>query len=114
MRGLVELRDLTLSWSYDRGILTNGNIKTQGLKLVSEVGELCDNIAKGNNIEDDIGDCLVVLTNMAALAGTTLERCWEVAYEDIKDRKGFLNSDGTFIKSTDTNYEQLKLDFDGN
>jgi len=112
MKSLVELRDLTLSWSHDRGILTNGKLTTQGLKLASEVGELCDNITKGFNIEDDIGDCLVVLTNIAALYSTTLERCWEVAYNDIKDRKGFLNSNGNFIKSTDPKYEQLKMEFD--
>jgi hypothetical protein len=111
MRGLTELRDLTLEWSKDRGILTNGKAVTQALKLVSEVGELADNIIKGNNIEDDIGDCLVVLTNLAALKNTTLEACWNKAYGDIKDRKGFLNSEGTFIKSTDENYGQLYKEF---
>ena len=111
MRDLNTLRDLTLQWSYDRGILTNGKVTTQGLKLVSEVGELCDNIAKGKDIRDDIGDCLVVLANIAALSKLTLEECWNHAYEDIKDRKGFLNEHGNFIKSTDVAYEQLLIDF---
>ena len=112
--GLEELHTKTLQWSYDRGILTNGKIVSQALKLGSEVGELQDNAAKDNliAIKDDIGDCLVVLTNLANLAGTTLEECWEVAYNDIKDRKGFLNANGNFIKSTDANYEQLLLEFE--
>ncbi len=112
MDNLTTLRDLTLQWSADRGILKNGNALAQGLKLASEVGELADNIIKGNDIRDDIGDCLVVLTNIAALKNTTLEACWDKAYSDIKDRKGFLNSEGTFIKTTDKNYEQLVMAFE--
>lgn len=112
MENLTTLRDLTLQWSYDRGILTNGKTTTQALKLVSEVGELCDNVGKGKSIVDDIGDCLVVLTNLASLEGLTLEQCWLHAYNDIKDRKGFLNANGNFIKSTDTNYEQLLMEFE--
>lgn len=111
MLSLKQLVVNTLKWSHDRGILTNGNAKTQGLKLVSEVGELCDNLAKGNCTKDDIGDCLVVLTNIAALQGTTLEECWTTAWNDIKDRKGFLNAEGTFIKSTDPKFDQLVMEF---
>jgi len=106
MRGLVELRDLVLQWSADRGILTNGKVTTQALKLVSEVGELADNTIKGKDVADDIGDCMVVLINLAALHGFTLEHCLNKAYEDIKDRKGFLNAEGTFIKDTDPAYEE--------
>ena len=78
------------------------------------MGELMDNAAKDNleAMKDDIGDCLVVLTNIANLAGTTLEECWEVAYNDIKDRKGFLNANGNFIKSTDEDYAKLLADFE--
>lgn len=101
MRNLNTLRDLTLAWSEDRGILKNGKTTTQALKLVSEVGELCDNVGKGRNIKDDIGDCLVVLTNLAFLEKLTLEECWEHAYEEIKDRKGHLNEHGNFIKEGD-------------
>ena len=111
---LDELQEKTLQWSGVRGILANSKITTQALKLGSEAGELMDNAAKGNleAIKDDIGDCLVVLTNLANLAGATLEECWEVAYNDIKDRKGFLNSNGNFIKSTDKNYAKLLAEFE--
>lgn len=104
---LNDLEAATIKWSADRGILKNGKIQTQILKLVSEIGEMTDNIAKGNDIKDDIGDCLVLLTNIAHLNSTNLTECWNIAYNDIKDRKGFLNSNGAFIKNTDSNYDEL-------
>ena len=88
-------------WSNDRGIIKNGTKQSQCLKLVSEVGELADNIAKGRDVWDDIGDCMVVLNNLAVMHGSTLEHCLSFAYEDIKDRKGYLNSSGVFIKEGD-------------
>jgi len=104
---LNKLEEKTLQWSKDRGIIDNGKVETQVLKLISEMGELADNVAKGKDIKDDIGDCLVVLTNIATMSGTDLLECWEVAYDDIKDRKGFLNKNGTFIKESDASYKEL-------
>jgi len=109
---LEQCHEKTLEWSHDRGILTNGKSITQALKLGSEVGELQDNVAKGLCIKDDIGDCLVVLTNLANLEGLTLSECWSHAYHDIKDRQGFLNANGNFIKSTDPTYAQQKIEFE--
>jgi NTP pyrophosphatase (non-canonical NTP hydrolase) len=88
-------------WSMSRGIINNSTPLAQFAKLVSEVGELGDNIAKQRNVEDDIGDCLVVLNTLAVMFDTSLERCLEVAYDDIKDRKGHMNSEGIFIKEGD-------------
>jgi NTP pyrophosphatase (non-canonical NTP hydrolase) len=68
---------------------------------VSEVGELGDNVAKERDVTDDIGDCLVVLNNLAIMNDTTLEECLKVAYNDIKDRKGHMNTHGVFIKEGD-------------
>lgn len=107
---MKELQYNILQWAHARGILTNSSPQIQGLKLVSEIGELCDNLAKGRDVRDDIGDAIVVLTIIANMKGTTLEECMEVAYNDIKDRKGYLNSDGIFIKETD----QLKMEFTDN
>ena len=101
MIGMINLEQMTLQWAEARGILANSTPQIQGLKLVSEIGELADNLAKGRNVEDDIGDCLVVLTLIANMKGTSLTKCFNVAYNDIKDRKGYLNSDGIFIKETD-------------
>jgi len=109
---LIKLEEKIVKWSSDRGIIQNGKASTQCLKLVSEVGELADHITKGLDVKDDIGDCFVVLTNIARLSGTTLEECVNLAYEDIKDRKGFLNSQGNFIKESDPKYKQLKFKFD--
>lgn len=109
MENLTTLRDLTLHWADERGILKNGKVTTQALKLVSEVGELCDNVGKDRSIKDDIGDCLVVLTNLAALSNLTLEQCWSHAYNEIKDRKGYLNDQGNFIKEGDIDYSAPKI-----
>lgn len=103
MGRISELIDLCTQWSSDRGIFVNGTVATQALKLVSEVGELADNVAKRRDIADDIGDCLVVLNNLAVMNELSLEECLEVAYVDIKDRRGYLNGAGVFIKESDRN-----------
>ena len=112
MMDLNTVEEKIVQWSHDRGILQNGKAITQCLKLMSELGELADNLAKGNDTKDDIGDVFVVLTNIARLEGHTLVECANHAYDDIKDRKGFLNANGNFIKSTDANYAQLLMDFE--
>jgi NTP pyrophosphatase (non-canonical NTP hydrolase) len=86
------------AWSEARLILKNGKRETQYLKLMEEMGELASSIAKGRDVRDDIGDCLVVLNNLAVMSGTTLEECLGIAYYQIKDRKGFLNGNGVFVK----------------
>lgn len=108
---LRQLSEATLEWSRDRGILQNGKAVTQTLKLVSEVGELADNLIKGKDTKDDIGDILVLLCNIAYLTDTTLKESWSIAYDDIKDRKGFLNGQGNFIKDTTPGYEELYAEF---
>ena len=106
---LDDLKNKTLEWSKTRKITVNGNPQTQALKLVSEMGEVCDGIIKDNvdEVKDGIGDCLVVLTNLSALMDLTLEECWTQAWNDIKDRKGVLLPNGNFVKSTDKNFERL-------
>ena len=91
--------DLIRTWANDRGLYDKGDPKTQALKLVEEVGETCRAILKGNqkDIEDGIGDAVVVLTNLAHLCDTDIEHCIELAYNEIKDRKGKMDN-GTFKK----------------
>ena len=91
--------DLIREWASKRGLYKKGDSKTQALKLVEEVGETCRAILKGNqtDIEDGIGDCIVVLTNLAVLCNTDIEHCIESAYNEIKDRKGKMDN-GTFKK----------------
>ena len=91
--------DLIRAWANERGLYKGGDTKTQSLKLVEEVGEICRAILKGNDsdVEDGIGDAVVVLTNLAELQGTSIEHCIDTAYNEIKDRTGKMDN-GTFKK----------------
>ena len=70
---------------------------------MQELGELSDDICSDiyNDLTDSLGDMLVVMINILARNKLTLEECLEVAYEDIKDRKGKM-VDGIFIKEGDS------------
>lgn len=155
-----KLRELTHAWADARGIVKNGKVSTQLLKLVSEYGELCEAViaADEHEIRDAIGDMMVVISNVASIEGIEpglglidaipshipsvmtigvklgdlcdasikgqsiqlvmrlliahlyhyaerdhggLLACWEGAYGEIKDRKGYLNEHGNFIKEED-------------
>jgi phosphoribosyl-ATP pyrophosphohydrolase len=91
--------NLIRAWAEERGIYTNGDIKTQYVKLQEETGELAQAILKNNkkDIIDAIGDSVVVLTNLAALAGVDIEHCIDVAYGEISNRTGNMIN-GTFVK----------------
>ena len=91
--------DLIREWADERGLYENGDSKTQALKLVEEVGETCRAILKEDREEviDGIGDCVVVLTNLAELVGVPIEICIAAAYEEIKNRKGKMVN-GTYKK----------------
>jgi len=91
--------DLIRGWAQTRGLYDGGDPKTQALKLVEEVGETCRAILKQDTKEmiDGIGDCVVVLTNLAELIGTPIEDCIDKAYNEIKGRTGKMNN-GTFKK----------------
>jgi len=91
--------DLIRDWADERGLYENGDTKTQALKLVEEVGETCRAILKEDFEEtvDGIGDCVVVLTNLAELQGVSIEACIAAAYEEIKGRKGKMVN-GTYKK----------------
>ena len=86
-------------WGGERGLYTKGDTKTQFCKLMEEAGELGRAILKNDNEEfiDAIGDMVVVLTNLAHLGGTTIEKCIDTAYEVIAKRTGKMVN-GTFVK----------------
>lgn len=100
---MYELISKVLTWANDRNLIDGGCPKSQMLKCVSEVGELADNVNKQNDIRDDIGDVLVTLIILSAQHDLDLLQCLQVAYDDIKDRKGVM-LDGVFIKDTDPAY----------
>jgi len=91
--------DLIREWAEDRGLYAEGDPKTQALKLVEEVGETCRAILKKDyeEVVDGIGDCVVVLTNLAELMDVSIEDCIAAAYEEIRNRKGKMVN-GTFKK----------------
>ena len=92
--------DLIREWADERGLYKHGDPKTQSLKLVEEVGEICRATLKEDHDEviDGIGDAVVVLTNLAELIGVPIESCIEKAYYEIKDRKGKM-ANGTYVKN---------------
>ena len=101
MSGRIEtLVDKISMWHRDRNLIDGSDDKSQFAKLIQEAGELSDNICKGKDIKDDIGDMMVVLINIAVRNDITIEECLQVAYDDIKDRKGRM-VDGVFIKEDD-------------
>jgi NTP pyrophosphatase (non-canonical NTP hydrolase) len=91
--------ELIRGWARQRGIYRNGDTKTQCLKLYEEAGELSKAILKEDRDEfiDAIGDCVVVLVNLAELGNVSIEHCIEMAYTQIANRKGKMIN-GTFVK----------------
>lgn len=59
---LETLVEQVVAWANDRNLINGSNSVQQGLKLMSEYGELCDSIAKNDldGIKDGIGDVAVV------------------------------------------------------
>ena len=86
-------------WGNKKGILNQGDAKTQLIKLYEETGELSQAVLKNNkeDIIDAVGDIVVVLTNFAELAGSNIEDCIQSAYDEISNRTGKMIN-GTFVK----------------
>ena len=91
--------ELIREWARVRGIYKQGDSKTQYVKLQEEAGELAKALLDRDmeEIQDAIGDIVVVLTNLAKLEGLNIEDCIKSAYNEIKDRKGSIKNN-TFVK----------------
>lgn len=116
-------------WHEDRNLIKGATDNSQFEKLLEEILELyatlnptlepreifdgvgdvaykllkADRIKQatiGKTIEDDVGDINVVLVNLLERNGFTMQQCLEVAWNDIKDRKGKM-IDGVFVKESD-------------
>ena len=95
----VEMK--IVQWGEARGIVQNSTPKAQWHKTVEEVEELRGAI-KANDREamkDAYGDILVTLIMGCACADLDLVDCLKLAYNQIKDRKGYLTPEGIFVKS---------------
>jgi len=95
----VNQFELIREWATKRGIYEKGDVKTQVIKLQEEAGELAKSILKNDKEEfvDAIGDCVVVLTNLAKLGGYNIEDCIKSAFDVINSRTGKMVN-GTFVK----------------
>ena len=89
-------------WSIDKD-LDKGNSFTQYAKSSEEMGEVAAALCRNDidELRDGIGDVIVTLVILAQQNGMTLYECLEQAYEEIKDRKGVMSKDGSFIKESD-------------
>ena len=104
------------AWAAERNLIEGSNAGAQALKMNEELGEAfgalarvpaaraaCDPQMVQDLLEkaaDGFGDAVVVLTIMAAQQGINMEDCVEMAWNEIKDRKGRM-VDGVFVKEQD-------------
>ena len=88
------------NWANEKGIFKKGDVKTQYVKLQEEAGELAKAIIKDDKDEfiDALGDCTIVLVNLAKLGGYNLEDCINSAYNVIAKRTGEMIN-GSFVKN---------------
>lgn len=102
MSSYARIEMLIIQWSEARKIIPNSTPEVQLLKAMSEMGELADATIKNDQeaIVDSVGDVMVCLINYCALQDIQLVDCMEVAYDQIKNRKGILLPNGVFQKDT--------------
>ena len=98
----ADIENKIIIWSQQRKIIPNSTPETQLLKAMSELGELADATIKKDRdaIVDSVGDVMVCLVNYCALQDLNLVDCMEVAYDQIKNRKGILLPNGLFVKDS--------------
>jgi uncharacterized protein YabN with tetrapyrrole methylase and pyrophosphatase domain len=95
-----ELEMKVIQWSEARKIIPNSTPIAQWKKGMEEMEELRDAIV-ANDLAlaiDGVGDTVVCLINICALLDIDLVECLAVAYSEIKDRKGYMNEEGIFVK----------------
>jgi NTP pyrophosphatase (non-canonical NTP hydrolase) len=89
-----------IRWGEARQIVQNSTPMAQAQKTQEELDELITAIHEDDReaMKDAYGDILVTLIMGCACADLDLVECLAGAYNEIKDRSGFLNSDGIFVK----------------
>jgi NTP pyrophosphatase (non-canonical NTP hydrolase) len=95
-----ELELAVIQWGEARGIVQNSTPAAQIKKTIEEVVELRDAIRINDRdaMKDAYGDILVTLIMGCATADIDLVDCLQIAYNEIKDRKGHLTPEGIFVK----------------
>jgi NTP pyrophosphatase (non-canonical NTP hydrolase) len=94
-------------WANERRLYDSATPYSQMKKLFEEILEWFGEVeAEDRGAEMlELGDCLVVLTNIANLRGFSLEQCGWMAYNKIKDRKGHIEN-GSFVKDCEPSTQQ--------
>ena len=96
---MSDWKERIKQWAADRNLIEGSTPWKQMSKLDEEVGELGDGlrIESTDDIKDAIGDIQVVLAVMCAQLNIDIDECRELAWNEIKDRKGRM-VDGVFVK----------------
>ena len=96
----AEVEMKVVQWGEARGIVQNATAMSQAIKTLEETTELLDAINKKNldETKDAIGDIVVTLIMVCAVLDLDLVSCLKGAYNEIKDRKGYLTKEGVFVK----------------
>lgn len=96
-----ELIKQVEQWFIERNLHTADPVK-QMLKLFEELGEIASGMARSDidEVRDGIGDTLVVMIGLSMQLGLDITECLQIAYDEIKDRKGRLIN-GVFVKEED-------------
>ena len=94
----VEMK--VIQWAEARKIIPNSTPMAQWIKACQEMEELRLGLVNRDDaeIKDGVGDVMVCLINLCALADIDLVKCLEGAYQEIKDRTGHMGEDGIFYK----------------
>lgn len=96
---MTDWKERIKQWAADRNLIEGSTPLRQMQKLDEEFMELLDGL-HCNNIDDTkdaIGDIQVVLAVMCAQLNLDIDECREIAWEQIKGRKGKM-VDGVFVK----------------
>lgn len=96
----IEMK--VVQWGEAHGIVQNSTPYAQALKTKEELDELFEAISKDDRAAmiDAYGDILVTLVMGCATADLDLVTCFKDAYNEIKDRKGYLTKEGIFVKES--------------
>jgi NTP pyrophosphatase (non-canonical NTP hydrolase) len=96
---MSEWKERVRQWAADRNLIEGSTLRKQMDKLNEECSELYEGILDNdiNDIKDAIGDIQVVLAVMCCQLVIDIDECREIAWEEIKDRKGKM-VDGVFVK----------------
>ena len=96
----AEVEMKVVQWGEARGIVQNATAMSQAIKTLEETTELLAAINKKNieETKDAVGDIVVTLIMVCAVLDINLVDCLKSAYNEIKDRKGYLTKEGVFVK----------------